>query len=50
METCKINLFKIYNSRISSLSKAFSNFSMSSSKLRSVSMKITELEGDLQTI
>ncbi len=50
METCKINLFKIYNSTISSFSKAFSNFSNSSSKLRLVSIKSTKLERDLQLI
>ncbi len=50
METCKINLFKIYNSTISSFSKALSNFSNSSSKLRLVSIKSTKLERDLQLI
>jgi hypothetical protein len=50
MKTCKINLFKIYNYRISSLSKAPSNFSNFFSKLRSVSIKSTKLEGDLQSI
>jgi len=50
METCKINLFKIYNSTISSLSKALSNFSNSFSKLRLVSIKSSKLEGDLQPI
>jgi hypothetical protein len=50
METCKINLFKTYNSKISSSSKAFPNFSNSSSKLRLVSIKYTKLERDLQLI
>ncbi len=50
METCKINLFKIYNSTILSFSKALSNFSNSSSKLRLVSIKSTKLERDLQLI
>jgi len=50
METCKINLFKIYNSTISSFSKALSNFSNSSSKLILVSIKSTKLERDLQLI
>jgi hypothetical protein len=47
MKTCKINLFKIYNSTILSLSKAPTN---SSSKLKSVSIKSTKLKGDFQPI
>jgi hypothetical protein len=47
METCKINLFKIYNFKILSLLKAPSN---SSFKLRSVWIKSMKLEGDLQPI
>jgi hypothetical protein len=47
MVTCKINLFKIYNSRILSLLKALSNFF---SKLRPVRIKSTKLEGDLKPI
>ncbi len=50
MKTCKINLFKIYNSTILSISKAFSNFSNFFSKLRLVSIKFTKLERDLQPI
>ncbi len=50
METCKINLFKIYNFTTSTFSKAPSNSSNSSSKLRSVSTKSTKLDGDLQPI
>jgi hypothetical protein len=45
METCKLNLFKNYNSRILSLLNALSN---SFSKLRPVRIKSTKLEGDLQ--
>ncbi len=47
MKTFKINLFKIYNSTISYVSKAFSN---SFSKLRLVSIKSTKVERDLQPI
>ncbi len=43
-------LFKIYNFATLSFSKAFSNSSDSSSKLRSFSIKFVKLEGDLQTI
>ncbi len=50
MKTCNINLFKIYNSTISYVSKAFSNFSKKISKLRLVSIKSTKLERDLQPI
>jgi len=50
MKTCKINLFKIYNSTIWYVSKALSNFSNSFSKLRLVSIKSTKLERDLQPI
>ncbi len=41
---------QIYNSTTLSLSKALSNSSNSSSKLRSLSIKCAKLEGDLQPI
>jgi hypothetical protein len=50
METCKINLLKIYNSTTSSFSKALSNSSNYCSKLRLVSTKSTNLDKDLQPI
>jgi hypothetical protein len=41
---------KIYNFITSSFSKALSNSSNSSSKLKSISIKSTKLKGDLQPI
>jgi hypothetical protein len=50
MEIWGKKLFKTYNSTTSSLSKAPSNSSNFSSKLRSLSIKFAKLKGDFQPI